>query len=176
MQTISVTHFTRHLSEIINEVSSGNDFVIARHGKPVVVVTAWIEPKDDAPPQKRICRSPYGLNWADQKDKARERDEICQGCEMTPEENGRALDVHHRIPFRAFGWIPGRNENYIEANALENLVSLCKRCHKEAHRHRLTNLELLVRHAHQLGLPFLPSHHRISNQRPRLSPPIQPTA
>jgi predicted HNH restriction endonuclease len=34
------------------------------------------------------------------------------------------LDVHHVKPFRDFGVA-----NYLEANQLDNLVTLCKPCH-----------------------------------------------
>jgi hypothetical protein len=43
---------------------------------------------------------------------------------MTPEVNGRALDVHHRRPFRLFGVA-----QHAAANALDNLVALCHDCH-----------------------------------------------
>lgn len=73
----------------------------------------------------------YGPNWGKQKRAARQRDtHSCQRCGVTQEELGMKLDVHHIIPFREFGYIPGKNDAYKDANALDNLVSLCKRCHK----------------------------------------------
>jgi predicted HNH restriction endonuclease len=44
------------------------------------------------------------------------------------------MEVHHIIPFRHFGI-----EGYLAANALENLVSLCRACHmlREATRDTL---------------------------------------
>jgi len=65
-----------------------------------------------------------GSNWLAQHDAARERDNrTCQNCGITESELGRPLDVHHIKPWRNF------NGNWQEANRLENLVSLCQRCH-----------------------------------------------
>ena len=38
--------------------------------------------------------------------------------------------MHHKLPFRAFGYVRGVNENYREANQLENLVLVCRACHQ----------------------------------------------
>ncbi len=66
----------------------------------------------------------YGPDWAAQRNRARDRDgHRCQIC-GTP-ERGRAHDVHHKTPFRAF-------ESYREANRLSNLVTLCPACHQQA--------------------------------------------
>jgi 5-methylcytosine-specific restriction endonuclease McrA len=65
----------------------------------------------------------YGINWIEQKNKARERDDfICQKCGK--KENGKAFDVHHKIKFRLFG-----KKNYLKANNLKNLITLCNPCH-----------------------------------------------
>jgi DEAD/DEAH box helicase domain-containing protein len=40
--------------------------------------------------------------------------------------------VHHLRPFREFGYVPGENDAYIQANALDNLLTLCSRCHRRA--------------------------------------------
>jgi 5-methylcytosine-specific restriction endonuclease McrA len=67
----------------------------------------------------------YGHNWANQAEKARERDDhICQGCGTHQDEFDSALNVHHITPLREF-------DDYEEANKLENLVSLCDGCHRE---------------------------------------------
>jgi 5-methylcytosine-specific restriction endonuclease McrA len=72
----------------------------------------------------------YGPNWRAQKRKARKRDGYkCRACGITPKQYGHALDVHHIVPFRQFYYIPGENENYLQANKLDNLVTLCKSCH-----------------------------------------------
>ena len=46
----------------------------------------------------------------------------CQGCGFSEEALGRQLDVHHKIPYRGF-------PSHLEANKLENLVSVCPSCH-----------------------------------------------
>lgn len=67
----------------------------------------------------------YGPNWPRTQRAVRERDQVCLGCGVSPEELGRELDVHHLTPFRDFGL-----ERYEEANRLDNLVALCPACHK----------------------------------------------
>jgi hypothetical protein len=65
-----------------------------------------------------------GPNWFAQHKAARERDNhTCQNCGITESELGRPLDVHHIQPWRSF------DHNWQEANRLENLTSLCQRCH-----------------------------------------------
>jgi len=72
----------------------------------------------------------YGPNWRKQSEAARQRDNYhCQACGQSQVELGRALDVHHITPFKSFQYVPGENDNYIQANQLDNLVSLCMRCH-----------------------------------------------
>jgi DEAD/DEAH box helicase domain-containing protein len=64
----------------------------------------------------------YGPNWEQQRRLARQRDGyICQLCGAP--ESGREHDVHHKVPFRTF-------TSYLEANQLENLVTLCHACHR----------------------------------------------
>jgi DEAD/DEAH box helicase domain-containing protein len=50
--------------------------------------------------------------------------------------------VHHIRPFREFGYIPGENENYLLANALDNLITLCPTCHHRAESARGTRTAL----------------------------------
>ncbi|WP_226043305.1 HNH endonuclease [Natrinema sp. DC36] len=69
----------------------------------------------------------YGPNWEKQRRKARENDDFaCQGCGLTQLEHlerwGERLHVHHIVPFR-------EHEGYEKANALDNLVTLCRKCH-----------------------------------------------
>ncbi|MEJ2599323.1 MAG: DEAD/DEAH box helicase [Anaerolineales bacterium] len=65
----------------------------------------------------------YGPNWSKQRNLARQRDSYrCQVC-GTP-EGERQHDVHHKVPFRLF-------TSYLEANQLENLVTLCHACHRQ---------------------------------------------
>ena len=70
----------------------------------------------------------YGPNWPTQARAARRRDgHCCQSCGI--HQVGVALDVHHIIPFKSFGYVYDENENYLQANQLNNLVSLCRTCH-----------------------------------------------
>jgi len=71
----------------------------------------------------------YGPNWAAQRQHARERDGFrCRLCGLP--EKGREHDVHHMRPFRTYDYRPGRNANYVMANALPNLITLCPECHR----------------------------------------------
>jgi DEAD/DEAH box helicase domain-containing protein len=89
----------------------------------------------------------YGPDWAAQRRAALARDgHRCQTCGATAEtaagsdtpagDETRAgrpnLHVHHIRPFREFGYVPGENEHYRQANRLENLVTLCPSCHRRA--------------------------------------------
>lgn len=75
----------------------------------------------------------YGPNWLTQKRAARKRDGYkCQHCGKHQKKCRRALDVHHIQPFRTFGYIPGENDNYLQANDLTNLITFCPQCHKQA--------------------------------------------
>jgi len=70
-----------------------------------------------------------GPNWVEQRDRARARDGYrCRQCGAT-ERPGRQHDVHHIVPFRDFGYVPGQNDAYLQANALDNLITLCRNCH-----------------------------------------------
>ena len=63
----------------------------------------------------------YGPDWPRIRQEVRARDGYrCQIC-GTP-ESGRPHDVHHKIPFRAF-------TARADANRLENLITVCPRCH-----------------------------------------------
>ena len=78
----------------------------------------------------------YGPNWPEQRSLARARDNCrCTGCGAA-EAPGRQHDVHHRVPFRFYGYVPGPpplgNQAYLEANRLENLTTLCRSCHRRA--------------------------------------------
>ena len=54
----------------------------------------------------------------------RERDSFaCQVCGVSEEALGRQFDVHHKIPYRSFP------SSHLEANRLENLVSVCPSSH-----------------------------------------------
>ncbi len=71
----------------------------------------------------------YGPTWAKQRELARERD----GCKCVvcgkPESAGQQHHVHHRKPFRTFGYVRGENDNDLRANDLSNLMTVCPTCH-----------------------------------------------
>src|SRR5262249_27154825 len=74
----------------------------------------------------------YGPNWQAQRDAARARNGYrCKNCNA-PEKPSMQHHVHHLTPFRTFGYVRGKNENYRVANQLENLVTLCPSCHRAA--------------------------------------------
>ena len=74
----------------------------------------------------------YGPNWARQRQRALARDGYrCRRCGQ-PHTRETPLHVHHIRPFRTFGYIPGVNDAYREANRLDNLITLCPRCHRLA--------------------------------------------
>ena len=73
----------------------------------------------------------YGPNWQKQREAARARDHyLCSVC-GAPEPPERQHDVHHKKPFREFKHIRGENENYLQANELNNLVTVCPNCHRD---------------------------------------------
>ena len=82
-----------------------------------------------------------GSNWVFQRQKALERDNYqCQRC---PVSDIIELVVHHKKPYQLF-------DNYIEANELSNLVTLCKRCHQ------ITEQEFSRSHPELLQLRRIP--------------------
>jgi DEAD/DEAH box helicase domain-containing protein len=99
----------------------------------------------------------YGPNWAEQRDQARARDSYCCTRCGAPERADRQHDVHHVQPFRDFGYIPGENDAYAEANRLENLVTLCRACHRAVESARSTRSALggLANTLHNLATLFL---------------------
>lgn len=70
-------------------------------------------------------RKYYGASWVAARAACVARDRACRHCGITPAELGRALDVHHVVPFRDFA-------DHLAANDLSNLVALCPRCHSKA--------------------------------------------
>jgi len=70
--------------------------------------------------------SEYGPGWEEAKEKVLERDEYqCQNCGKTMDELGQKPDVHHIKPFRTF-------DEPTEAHDLDNLIALCRSCHRNA--------------------------------------------
>jgi DEAD/DEAH box helicase domain-containing protein len=86
----------------------------------------------------------YGPNWESMRNAARARDRFrCVQCGTAESAGaGRQHDVHHIVPFRTFGYIPGVNENYRLANELDNLQTLCRACHARAEAGRGTQTAL----------------------------------
>lgn len=77
----------------------------------------------------------YGPNWHQQRRRAKERDDYCcRRCGMSEnksiDELGRELDVHHLRPLRTFAPLE-TDDDWSTANALSNLLTLCRRCHRE---------------------------------------------
>ncbi len=84
--------------------------------------------------QWRSDPNDYGPNWPQQRAAARARDGYrCTRCGAA-ERGGREHDVHHKRPFRAFGYVPGLNQAYRQANELGNLATLCRSCHQLVER------------------------------------------
>jgi 5-methylcytosine-specific restriction endonuclease McrA len=71
----------------------------------------------------------HGPNWYAQRRKAKNRDGyVCVDCGIAEQESidiwKQPLHVHHIIPFRKF------NTDYVLANSLKNLETLCPPCHR----------------------------------------------
>ena len=74
----------------------------------------------------------YGPNWPAVRRQVLARDnQRCRTCGAAAKP-GQGLHVHHIRPFRDFHYVPGQNENYRQANQLENLITLCPACHRRA--------------------------------------------
>jgi hypothetical protein len=90
----------------------------------------------------------YGPDWPQIARAMRARDQVCQSCGKTRAENGRALDVHHKVPWRVS-----------RDNSPENLTTLCKVCHsreKIAEETRYPWLADRTRHCVVCNAPFVP--------------------
>ena len=104
-----------------------------------------------------MAQGDRGPNWDQQRTLARARDGYrCQHCNA-PEHPKRGHDVHHIQPFRTFGYLRGKNEQYLEANRMENLVTLCRSCHQRVEvdrmvRGTLSGLAHALRHLTPLYL------------------------
>jgi len=73
-----------------------------------------------APRWRGGIRKWRGPNWDTQRKKAIKRDGSCRLCGTT-----KHLHVHHIIPWHTF------DGNYMMANVLTNLVTLCRKCHNK---------------------------------------------
>jgi len=84
----------------------------------------------------------YGPNWQKQRQRTLVRDgNRCRTCgaEARP---GTGLHVHHIRPFREYGYVPGENDAYQLANDVDNLVTLCPSCHRQAEAGQQTRTAL----------------------------------
>lgn len=71
-------------------------------------------------------RRPNGREWDELRARCRRRDDYsCQLCGIHESDYKHELDVHHLRRVREF-------ENPRDANALDNVVSLCRSCHRKA--------------------------------------------
>jgi len=125
----------------------------------------------------------YGPNWSQQRQLVLERDNHrCRTCGASAEEF--LLHVHHIRPFREYGYVPGRNENYRQANQIDNLVTLCPSCHRRAEagqqtRSALSGLGYVLRNLAPLFLMCDPrdigvAARRLSSLRRRASTTAKP--
>lgn len=74
-----------------------------------------------------------GENWSEQRKKAFKRDGgTCQICgrKQKPKEK-RVIHVHHIIPYKTF------EGDYLRANQLSNLITLCQKCHRKVEHGKL---------------------------------------
>jgi DEAD/DEAH box helicase domain-containing protein len=68
----------------------------------------------------------YGKDWPRIRDLVRKRDHYtCQGCGRVEQPGIPQFHVHHKMPLRTF-------TDLALANRLDNLVTLCPTCHKNA--------------------------------------------
>ena len=111
----------------------------------------------------------YGPNWPQQRQLVLERDNHrCRTCGASAEEF--LLHVHHIRPFREYGYVPGRNENYRLANQIDNLVTLCPSCHRRAEagqqtRSALSGLGYVLRNLAPLFLMCDPEDISVSAEQ-----------
>jgi DEAD/DEAH box helicase domain-containing protein len=135
LQVTTEAHGYRQIKRYTHETLGWGEIVLPE--QTMITTGAWFWVGDAAQKQlyaEGILVAPidYGPDWPAQRQAARERDDHrCRTC-GAPEQPGREHDVHHIRPFREFGYVPGRNQAYREANSLDNLITLCSRCHRRA--------------------------------------------
>jgi len=82
-----------------------------------------------------------GEGWNETRRKALKRDgHACRLCGRTGAEIGRNPDVHHITPVRVFEGI--EELSTADAHRLDNVVSLCVECHRNAEVGNVSNSEL----------------------------------
>lgn len=74
-----------------------------------------------------------GRNWWSQRRAALKRDNAtCQLCGRKAKKHERRIvEVHHIRPYKDF------EGNYLAANELSNLITLCRKCHTQVENHEL---------------------------------------
>ncbi|WP_245180738.1 HNH endonuclease [Haloarcula amylovorans] len=73
----------------------------------------------------------YGPGWNQIRRRAVERDDYrCRLCGTGRAELGQNPDVHHIIPVRWFA--DSDDHTRIDAHTLDNVISLCRACHRRA--------------------------------------------
>lgn len=135
--TTQATHF-RKIKRYTHETLDYTDIDVPPHEFETSAYWLWINGETVRRLEAEgLSLSPnnYGPNWLRQRELVRAMAEHrCQHC-GDPENRSTTVkephqhDVHHVRPFRRFGYIAGENENYREANSLDNLILLCRRCH-----------------------------------------------
>jgi len=83
----------------------------------------------------------YGPGWDRIRRLAVKRDGYrCQICGITKSELGQNPDVHHIIPVRWF--VKSEDHTRADAHSLENVISLCRSCHRQAEHGRIPQQKL----------------------------------
>jgi len=73
----------------------------------------------------------YGSGWEQAREQALERDKhSCKICGVSRSDIGQNPDIHHITPVRWF--VDSDLHARSDAHSLENLVSLCRACHRKA--------------------------------------------
>jgi len=100
---------------------------------------------------------PYGAGLKVIREQVRVRDRVCRRCGKTPEQNGRALDVHHLDPFRFSG-----------DNSTDRLIALCRSCHMRADDHGRKGSAVFLRQAgYRPDITKRELRRRAANERAR---------
>lgn len=74
-----------------------------------------------------------GRNWSMQRKLTLQRDDYtCQVCGLRRQDSPKlTIHVHHITPYREF------NGDYLEANRLSNLITLCHSCHVQVEQNKI---------------------------------------
>lgn len=101
----------------------------------------------------------YGKDWKEISQAVKQRDHFtCQNCGKI--ESFASFDVHHIKPFKSFS-------NTRQANSMENLITLCKQCHRQAElpvkiQSTMSGLAYLIRNLAPLYLMCSSSDIRVN--------------